>query len=432
MGEASLVGRSESFRQRLGGYFARLHQTSGHYRAAMAGRQLSPAAEPFAILGAMPVTEKSTYRDALQAEALAGLERESFVTDFSSGSTAHCVLRLCRPADDLAEQEVTEAAFRRAGLGPGDRFVCLDVGAPEIYDFYFRAARNLGVARCAYLHMNRDAERACRPLRGLAPTVLLSVPSILIRAWPHIAGIWRGEAAPIRALIHMGEAMHPAFRAEVEAAWGCRVHSFYGTTEIGGLGVNCAESDGIHFDPSDALPTIEAPRWLDAETVEGEILFTTPSLHTQGVVKYRVGDRARLTVAPCACGDPTPRLWFLGRTHDAFVIAGEKFHHDAILEALRQAAPDLRMLSIEVMDSAAPGGHCLLRLTLPEALADRAEALLDILRYEIFELDSIYRYGLVDFDLAFVPAAGFEGRKLRRVVDRRRHMAGQQCPSHSP
>ena len=173
------------------------------------------------------------------ARALSRLSGDRFVCDYSSGSTGQCVLRLATPADELAEQAVTERVFRRAGMRGGDTFVCADVGFPEIYEFYARAARALGVARSTYLHLNRDFARSLEPIRRLAPDVFLTLPSLLARCWPHLRSVWPRGRSPIRSLIFMGEPMHPGLRREVAETLGCRVYSFYGTTETGGMAGEC-------------------------------------------------------------------------------------------------------------------------------------------------------------------------------------------------
>jgi phenylacetate-coenzyme A ligase PaaK-like adenylate-forming protein len=161
---------------------------------------------------------------------------------------------------------------------------------------------------------------------------------------------------------------------------------------------------------------------VDDSTVQGEALFTTLHVHNQSVVKYRVGDIMRFTVAPCRCQDPLPRLYFVERTHDALVIAGEKFRHCAILEALQEVLPELRFLALHISDLPEEKGHARLRILLPEEARPSKADLFDVLKEEVFELDSIYRYGLVRFELEFHPPGYFEGRKIRKVVDTRQHM----------
>ncbi|MBX2799307.1 MAG: hypothetical protein KTR31_16650 [Myxococcales bacterium] len=415
-GAVSVVGRPDAVAQCL----EHLRRTSAHFRALIPDE----ATDPLKVLAALPVTTKADFRGPLRVEAFEALDTHMFVSDRSSGSTSRPVLSLCRTGDDLAEQHATEAAFARVGLGPDDHFVCMDLGAAEIYDFYFRAARALGTPRCSFLHVTAEYARSVSPLLHLRPTVLLTVPTLLVRAWPHLVAQWPDAATcPVRSLIFMGEPMHPSFRKMVEETWGCRIFSFYGTTETGGLGTECGQADGVHFDPDHVLVTIADADHLDAHTVEGEGLFTTLRTHSQGVVKYRVGDRVRVSTAPCACGDPQPRLWHLERVHDAFVIAGEKFRYQAFREALQAVVPELHLFTVVVEESTDGPPTDRLTVVLPRTAEPHGDAIRDALTESIFELDALFRYGVLGLTLQFEDPSYFTGRKVPRVVDRRRYGA---------
>ncbi|MBF0189125.1 MAG: hypothetical protein HQL50_14475, partial [Magnetococcales bacterium] len=330
--------------------------------------------------------------------------------------------------DEMAEQAVTEQVFRRAGMGPEDFFVCLEVGVPEIYDFYFRAARRLGVRRTLFLHLTGNYRDSVQPLAQLNPTVILTIPSILARIWPSMRTFWPPGASPISTVIHMGEEMHPALKQDVEQQWGCRVLSFYGTTEVGGMASECAQQDGSHFDPAMTLLSLENSSRPDAATVEGEALLTTLHFATQPVVKYRIADRLRVTTTPCACGESTPRLTFLERTRDVFVITGVKFRHATILEALRSVAPELTYATVRLEDIPESEGNTLITLTLLESVAALEEDFHQALIHAIFDMDSLHRYGLVRFAFDFQPEQAFGARKIRKVDDRRQWLS---TDSHS-
>lgn len=419
----SLAPIGEVFREKLRRYFQAQVGSSAYYASVFQKLGLDVTYDPMDILGELPATTKEIYRETLQLESMTRLNERTFVTDFSSGSTADSVLRLCAPADDLAEQTVTEAVFAGAGMGPGDHFVCMDIGAPDIYDFYFRGARNLGVRRCSFLHLGSDYATACRPLAELCPSMLLTVPSLMIRAWPVIGKYWAAEDCPVKTVIHMGEPMHDAFRQEVENTWGCAVRSFYGTTETGGMGIDCAQKDGIHFEPRAFLATLENAERIGADEFEGEVLFTTLHIRTQSVIKYRVGDRVRLTTAPCPCGDPKPRLKFIERTHEAFMIAGEKFSHSMILEGLQESTSDLPLANLIIEDLASTEGDALLRVQLPDTYREHENDFLETLQTGIFELDALFHYGHVKFELEFLPIEQIHGRKMTKVRDNRLHMS---------
>ncbi len=428
-GSVTLLGTREEDLDRIRRFFALLYREFGHYRGLMDSLGLSPGDSPTEVLGRFPVTTREDYREILQPEALSRLNRSRFVCDFSSGSTGRCVLRLATPIDELGEQAITERAFRRAGMSAGDRFVCADIGFPEIYDFYFRAARNLGVSQTTYLQLTRDYGRSLQPLARLEPNVYLTLPSILIRSWPHLRDLWPLGASPIRSLITMGEPIHPGFKKEVAERLGATVYSFYGTTETGGLASECALGDGSHFDPTTIGTTIAHPTFLDDETVQGELFQTSWLLRDHPVVKYQVCDVARITTKECPCGEKTPRLWIVERTHESFILAGMKLRYQALYESLNQVLTEpLGLLAINLTDLSESEGHTLMELELPDRFRSDEAALLNVLKFEIFELDDIYQFGLVRFQLTFKSEEEFKNRKVRRVNDQRRYLGeGQQA-----
>lgn len=429
-GSVSLIGTGERDPDRMGRFFALIHRVSDHYRDVMDRSGLSPKDSPVEILGRFPSTSRDDYRDILRPEALSRLTGDRFVCDYSSGSSGQCVLRLATPADELAEQAITEQVFRRAGMRGGDTFVCADVGFPEIYEFYARAARALGGSRTTYLHLNRDYGKSLEPITRLSPGVFLTLPSLLARCWPHLRSSWPHGQSPIRSLIFMGEPMHPELRREVAETLGCRVYSFYGTTETGGMAGECELGAGCHFDPALIGATIARPEFLDEETVQGELSVTTWHLRDHPVVKYSVGDVVRITTRPCGCGEASPRLTVVERTHEGFVLAGLKLRYQTVLDALNQVASDLDLLTITLSDLPESDGHTLLRLELPGRFAPQERELIDVLKYRIFELDDLYQFGLVRFQLDFQADEMQDQRKLRRVTDRRLFL-GDASPARS-
>ena len=417
----TLVEKGEHFKVIAERFFQHLFDHSPFYKKQIEQTSM-PLDAPLDILVRMPVSTKADYRDSLQNEALHALHSRPFISDYSSGSTDACVLRFSAVLEELAELEITETVFRRAGMGAGDRFICLEVGAPEIYDFYFRAARNVGATQTTYLKVTNDYAASFQPLLRLNPTVILTLPSLMVKAWPYIRDHWPHGEAPIKSFIHMGEAMHPDLKRDIEAVWGCKVYSFYGTTELGGMGGECRHGNGCHFDPALICPTLGNPKEIHPNVFEGEGFFTTLHFRNQTVVKYRAGDVVQLDLNPCACGEPTPRLRFVERTADSFIITGDKFRYEPIFNALRKAVPEVTMLTIRLGDIA-ESDQTLITLILPEAAAHRRDEILEVLHHGIFELDSVFHYGFAESKLEFVSPDEFGERKMKRVVDERKYFS---------
>ena len=273
-----------------------------------------------------------------------------------------------------------------------------------------------------YLHLNRDYGRSLEPIRRLAPAVFLTLPSLLARCWPHMRSTWPYGRSPIRSLIFMGEPMQQGLRHEVAEMLGCGVYSFYGTTETGGMAGECDLGNGGHFDPSLIGATITQPEFVNDLTVQGELSLTTWHLRDHPIVKYNVGDVVQVTIRPCACGDASPRLTVVERTHEGFVLAGLKLRYQTVLDALKRVAGELDWLAITLSDIPESDGHTLMRLAIPERFAPFEREFVEVLKFRIFELDDLYQFGLVRFELSFQADDTLDRRKIRRVTDRRRYL----------
>ncbi len=126
------------------------------------------------------------------------------------------------------------------------------------------------------------------------------------------------------------EALSPAARARVEAAFGAPVRDFYGSRESSSLAAECAHggfhvlAHGRHLELVDAAGTPVPPG------VPGRVLVTDWTNRAFGLVRYANGDVASWSgdAAPCACGSAYPRLGKIhGRTSDFLTTpAGEKIH----------------------------------------------------------------------------------------------------------
>lgn len=418
----TLIEDSKRFKSQVKRSLHTIGNNSSFYRKRIDGIGLDPETQPLEVLLRIEPTTKTDYRDSLQFEALAQLQSQPFFSTFSSGSTTGCVLRFSTPVDELAELEITERVFRRAGMCRGDHFVCMEIGVPEIYDFYLRAGRMCGAKQTTFLKITSDYSASIAPLARLDPTILLTIPSVMVRAWPYIQSFWPPGQSPIKSVIHMGEPTPPKLKTEIETKLGCKVYSFYGTTEVGGIGGECFQGSGFHFDPHLVCAAVENPQYLDENTVQGKGLFSTLHFRHQAVINYHVDDIVRLTLKPCPCGEPTPLVTFIERTNDRFIITGEKFRYDMILEGIKFAAPELNYMTITLTDVPETEGNTLMTLSIPDEFRSKSDDILQTLQYEIFELDTAFHNGFVRFELNFQPPELFDSRKIKRVRDLRKYL----------
>lgn len=384
------------------------------------------ARDPLELLGSLPPSDRTTFGGVLAREALARLRTEAFAFDLSSGSTAHPVARIYRVRDDRRDLAFSARVFRALGVDAGSTFVCVDVDAAPLHDFYLRAARLAGAKRTALLLCAGDLAAGMARLGPLAPTHLLTVPSILSAAWSGVARLWEPGAAPVRAVVAIGEPTAPRLRDAVRQGWGATVTSFYGATEAGGIGAECAAGDGHHVDPRHTILTVTSCRRAGDE-IEGELLITVPWQRTHPVVKYALGDFVRLSLAPCPCGDARPRVWVQRRIRGTLTYAGNKIDWEVMVAALRGIAPDLAGVAFEIEDGRA--SQLVIRSLVPERFRPLAGDLRRAIIASDHRLAAWCHRGLVEVAIGFHRGQAAVARKSYRVIDRRGAAPDQLPPS---
>lgn len=176
---------------------------------------------------------------------------------------------------------------------------------------------------------------------GCTPTYALRLAEVAAEVGIDIA------ASKVRALIVAGEpgGNIPETKERIETAWAARCFDHTGMTEIGSLGIECVEDRGnTHLIASECIPEV-----IDSDSGEplpegdlGELVITVLGRWGSPLIRYRTGDRARLTYEKCACGRSFPRMLggILGRQDDMMFIRGNNIYPSAI-EALVRRFPEI-------------------------------------------------------------------------------------------
>jgi phenylacetate-coenzyme A ligase PaaK-like adenylate-forming protein len=127
-----------------------------------------------------------------------------------------------------------------------------------------------------------------------------------------------------RFLYSSAEMLRDFMREKIEQVFGCKVHDFYGSREVGAIAGECRHGRRHVFTFNN---------WLEVGP-DGEILVTNLHNYSMPLIRYAIGDLAALATEPCACGSTLPYLSELrGRVSDHFVRAdggvvhGEYFTH---------------------------------------------------------------------------------------------------------
>jgi phenylacetate-CoA ligase len=182
-------------------------------------------------------------------------------------------------------------------------------------------------------------------------SVLVCTPTYAL----HLADVARQEGmdianSSVRVTIHAGEpgASIPATKRRIEDLWGARCYDHAGATEVGAWGFECQAQAGLHINEGEFICEVIDPSSGQAAT-EGELVITNLGRVGMPVIRYRTGDRVRLTDAQCECGRSYRRLsgGIIGRIDDVFIIRGVNVF-PSVIEDLVRRFPEVGEFSVEI------------------------------------------------------------------------------------
>jgi phenylacetate-coenzyme A ligase PaaK-like adenylate-forming protein len=189
-------------------------------------------------------------------------------------------------------------------------------------------------------------DRQVRMLADLKPDILTCTPSYAVRLGE--AAREAGVELSLKAGLFGSEPWSEELRGRIEDLLGLAALDIYGLSEIIGPGVatECLERDGLHVNEDHFIVEALDPDGVPVpEGVPGELVFTTPR-QAMPLLRYRTGDIASLSYAPCACGRTLVRMSkVLGRSDDMLVIRGVNVYPreiEAVL--LRYASPHYQVV----------------------------------------------------------------------------------------
>src|SRR5947208_1960686 len=191
-------------------------------------------------------------------------------------------------------------------------------------------------------------------------SVYAATPSFLA----NLADTAREMALPLpyRVGFSTAEALTPALRQRLRAARGIELFDQVGEAQIGPVAGECHIHDGMHLharnlfceflDPESGAPV--GPGGV------GELVATQLGRHALPLVRYAPRDAYRLLPGACPCGNPAPRVAFVGLVGAIKKIKGVLVH-PAQIHAVTSQFPELGRFQIVVEH---PAGERYERATL--------------------------------------------------------------------
>jgi phenylacetate-CoA ligase len=260
-------------------------------------------------------------------------------SEFGSLHTSPGPILIPRLASERGGTPVLAASIRAMGVRPGD--VAHVTLSYHIMPGGLRLHRAFEEAGCLVLNGGTGNSRLQVELaQAWRATVYAGTPSFLANLGDTAREIGLDPRRDLayRVGFSTAEALTPSLRRDLEETFGIELFDHCGEAQIGPLAGECRAHDGMHLHALDLFC-----EFLDLETGEpvseggtGELVATQLGPRALPLVRYAPGDVFRLLPGACACGDPAPRVVFVGQVGGIRKIKGVLVHPSQVHRALSE------------------------------------------------------------------------------------------------
>jgi phenylacetate-CoA ligase len=409
--------------------FARLRETlvwvharSPYYRRVLDHAGVRPAElqtyEEFRTR--VPRTDKTTLVENQRAHPPFGEFLAAPREEFASLHTSPGPIYIPRLASERGGTPVLAESIRAMGVCPGE--VVHVTLSYHVMPGGLRLHRAFEEAGCLVINGGTGASRLqVQVARDWGATVYAGTPSFLAHLGDTAREMGLDPRRDLRYRVGFStaEALTPALRRDLAATFGIELFDHCGEAQIGPLAGECRVHDGMHLHARDLFC-----EFLDPDSAEpvapggvGELVATQLGPRALPLVRYAPRDVFRLLADACPCGDPTPRVVFVGQAGIIRKIKGVLVH-PAQVHAVTSQFPEVGRFQIVVEH---PAGARYDRAVL-RAGTTRPPADPDALRAALAERVKATALVAMEVELvpeAEIPEAAAAPRFAEAMVDRR-------------
>jgi phenylacetate-CoA ligase len=258
--------------------------------------------------------------------------------EFASLHTSPGPIFIPRIASERGGTPVLAKSIRTMGVVPGD--VAHVTLSYHVMPGGLRLHRAFEEAGCLVINGGTGASRLqIEVARAWGATVYAGTPSFLANLGETAKemGLDPRRDLAYRVGFSTAEALTPALRRSLEATFGIELFDHCGEAQIGPLAGECKAHDGMHLHAEDLFCEFLDPDTGDAVDRGGTGELVATLLGPRGIplVRYAPGDVFRLLSGDCACGDPSPRVVFVGQVGGIRKVKGVLVHPMQVGAALR-------------------------------------------------------------------------------------------------
>jgi phenylacetate-CoA ligase len=268
----------------------------------------------------IPLLTKQIIRENNKDLIATGIEKTRMEPNSTSGSTGENIYFYNDKTFSIHKTALETRLWSWMDVGPGDRKMTiwgapLDVSSSQKTSSTIKKWLKSMVFLSGYNLTKEDVVHYIDLMNRFKPLVIWSYPSIL----HHISQIMIDEdlAYSPRAIRTGGEKLFPFQRELIEKVFQTRVFDFYGARDMRCVAQECNKHKGLHVNVESVLLEVVDEDGNPIKEGEGEIVVTDLHNRVMPFIRYKIGDRARISSRRCECGRDLPLIEeVVGRSFD--------------------------------------------------------------------------------------------------------------------
>lgn len=192
-----------------------------------------------------------------------------------------------------------------------------------------------------------NTEMQVQVMRDLGVTGYVGTPSFLMTILEKAGemGIAPGDGLKLQVALVAAEMLPETLRKRFRDEFGIQVRQGYGTADVGSLGYECFEANGMHVPDEILLELVDPATGSPVGPGEiGEVVVTLPN-PTYPLLRFATGDLSLYTDGACPCGRTSPRLLrIVGRVDQVTKVKGMFVHPEQVGQVEKKVPETARLL----------------------------------------------------------------------------------------
>jgi len=297
-----------------------VQQHTPYYRQLFAANNIPHKLESIEQLGEIPFLDKEIVRQNFESLKASNLPASRFKSNSTSGSTGTNFQFFSDKENSIIRQALNLRCDQWMSRNK-------DMTELKIWGASWDIQKKKGIKQKAkeyfssitvvsgYNLSDADLQAYAELITSQKPRLITSYPSIL-----HLlAGYFKDNALHYQplAIKSAGEKLYPSQRELIEEVFQTKVYDFYGARDIPIVAMQCGHDTGLHIMAENVILEVVDELGNPIKEGEGELVLTDLHNYVFPFIRYKIGDRARISGRICSCGRGLPLIEeVLGRTFD--------------------------------------------------------------------------------------------------------------------